>query len=69
VSDVVDSAPEVRAVEDWARSKSVDPKRWRAELDHWFCAAKCAERWGVGREMSEAEYDAAIARVQSITLR
>ena len=53
--------PELKTVEVWAQSKAIDAL--------WFAMAKAYFRWPVGRELSEADFDAAIARVQSIRVR
>lgn len=55
------SDPELRTVEEWAAEKHTE--------DHWLAAARYAFRWGLGRQVFEAIYDAAIAAVQTISLR
>jgi hypothetical protein len=64
-----ETAPGLRAIEAWARDKGhlIDEKR--GEFSHWFIAAKFAARWGAGREVSESDFDAAIAHVQGIEVR
>ena len=54
------SEPARRAVEDWAKDKGTEA--------HWLAAARNFFRWGLGREVSELDYDAAIAAVQTIPL-
>ena len=51
----------LRSVEAWAEEKQTE--------SHWLAAARYASRWGLGREVSEEVFDAAIASVQSIVLR
>lgn len=50
-----------RPVEDWAKEK--------ATPSPLFAFAKQLHRWPVGRPLTEAEYDAALARVSSIRFR
>lgn len=59
--DLPNSEPARRAVEDWAKDKGTE--------FYWLAAARNAFRWGLGREISEVYYDAAIAAVQNISLR
>jgi len=57
-----DSEPvaiEFKTVEQWASEKSTP--------DWLFAAAKVGNRWPIGRELSEAEYDAAIKRAAHTT--
>lgn len=46
---------------DWAREKSTPP--WKLE------AARVGNNWPEGREMSEAEFDKAISRVETEEIR
>ncbi len=49
---------EKRTVEAWAAQKS---------LPAWlFAALRAHERWAIGAERTEAEFDEAIARVQAL---
>lgn len=52
--------PARRLVEDWARDKHVEA--------HWLAALRFAHHWGLGRAVSESEFDAALDAVQRITL-
>ena len=47
-----------RPVEDWAKEKATPPAR--------FAFVKRLLRWPEGRQLTEAEYDAALARASSI---
>ncbi len=51
----------VRPIEAWAKDKGTEA--------HWLAAAKYAERWGIGREVSEDVFDAAIGAVKAVSLR
>lgn len=53
--------PVRRTVEAWSALKGTE--------SHWFAAANYSCRWGFGREVSELDYDAAIAAVQTLILR
>jgi hypothetical protein len=64
-----------RAVEAWAAAKGHAPTttdakgREQHNPASWqFAAAKANERWPLGAELTEAEYDAAIARAGAVTL-
>jgi hypothetical protein len=50
-----------RPVEDWAKEKATSARR--------FALAKRLERWPEARLLTEAEYDAAIARASRIHFR
>lgn len=52
-------APDVaRPVEDWRIEKGTP--------DWLFAAAKLGMRWAIGQQVTEADYDAAIARVRGL---
>jgi hypothetical protein len=53
--------PEKKTVESWAAQKATPP--WL------FAAARAHERWAIGAELTEAEFDAALARIQSLKFR
>jgi len=36
---------------------------------HWLAGAVAGERWAIGREITRAEFDAAITRVATMALR
>lgn len=57
-----DNAPaERRTAEAWAAAKRT--------ARHWFEGARVGNAWPVGKELSELEFDAAIAAVQSMEVR
>ncbi len=53
--------PEKKTVENWAAQKATP--LWL------FAAAQAHERWAIGAELTEAEFDAALGRVQSLQFR
>ncbi len=53
---------EKKPVEEWAKAKG-HAGTWR------FLAAKAHENWPVGLEVTETEYDAAVAAAIGVTLR
>lgn len=54
-------APLRRSVEEWSKEKGTS--EWA------FAAAKHLLRWPIGQQVTEAEYDAAIARTLGIRSR
>ncbi len=58
---VAEAPRALRTVEDWAKSKSTDV--------HLFAGLRCGERWPIGQELTEAAFDAAVARAQNIVCR
>lgn len=52
------ASAEARTVEDWRAAKATP---------NWlFAAAKVGKRWAIGQRITEADYDAAIARVRGL---
>jgi hypothetical protein len=55
---------ELKAAEVWAREKGhIGARAW------YLAAARAHERWPVGREVTEAEYDAAVLAATNTALR
>lgn len=52
---------EKKTVEDWAAQKSISA--WL------FAAVRAYERWAEGTELTEAEFEAALARVHTLQFR
>jgi hypothetical protein len=50
-----------RPYDEWARAKATE--RW------WIAAAAMHARWALGREVNEAEYDAAVRAAKGIEVR
>lgn len=50
----------IAPAETWAKEKSTPA--WL------FAAARAANRWPIGREMTESAYDAAIKKVQNLPI-
>lgn len=50
----------MKAIEDWAAQKQT--------ADWLMAAAKQRMRWGIGKQVSEGEFDEAVAGVQGIRL-
>ena len=61
ISPLPIAEPVCQSVEAWAKDKGT--------ADHWLAAARYASHWGLGRVVSEVDYDAAIAAVQNILLK
>lgn len=51
----------VKPFEVWAKAKKTEA--------HWLNAARVTNHWAIGRELTEATYDAAIDAVQKVELR
>jgi hypothetical protein len=54
-------SPEKKTVELWAAQKATPA--WL------FAAARAYERWGIGSQLTEADFDAALARAQALQFR
>jgi len=66
---------ETKTVEEWARAKGhlvvlPDGKPDPRAPDYWrFAAAKAGNNWPIGKELTEAQYDAAIDAAGKVEIR